>query len=198
MKYATLVIFVKEPRFGKVKTRLAKDIGKFKAWVFYRRTLKALINRIGCGNWKTVICVSPDNYIGNFFDERYKIIDQGGGDLGSRMQRVFDEVGSGPLVLVGGDIPSIKTYHINRAFDGLKKSDVIFGPATDGGYWLVGMRRRGARVSPFKGVRWSTKYALSDTVKNIHLRTNVDFIDLLSDIDSAKDLKIKNHREQTC
>ena len=59
------------------------------------------------------------------------------------------------------------------------------------------MRRRGARVSPFKGVRWSTKHALSDTVKNIHLRTNVDFIDLLSDIDSAKDLKIKNHREQT-
>ena len=74
MKHATLVIFVKEPRFGKVKTRLAKDIGKFKAWVFYRRTLKALINRIGCGNWKTVICVSPDNYVGNFFNERYKII----------------------------------------------------------------------------------------------------------------------------
>ena len=102
MKYATLVIFVKEPRFGKVKTRLAKDIGKFKAWVFYRRTLKALINRIGCGNWKTVICVSPDNYIGNFFDERYKIIDQGGGDPSFRRQQVMHQRVSATVDSIGG------------------------------------------------------------------------------------------------
>jgi len=188
MECGTLVIFVKEPRFGIVKTRLARDIGRFNAWIFYRQTLRGLINRIGCGNWKTVICVSPDRYKGNFFDLRYDVIKQGGGDLGSRMQRVFDKVGSGPLVLVGGDIPTIKKHHIKRAFDTLKKNDTIFGPATDGGFWLVGMRRRRARISPFKNVRWSSEYALFDTLENIHLRNSVDFIDILSDIDCAEDL----------
>ncbi len=173
---------------GRVKTRLARDIGRFRAWRFYRRTVRALIKRVGRGNWKTVICVSPDNYKGSFFDRRHDVIAQGGGDLGQRMQRVFDDVGSGPLVLIGGDIPTIKKHHITRAFDALKNNDAVFGPATDGGYWLVGMRRRRTRLSPFEGVRWSTENALADTVANIHLFNRVEFTNMLSDVDTAKDL----------
>lgn len=184
----TLVIFVKEPRLGRVKTRLAKDVGAFKAWRFYRSTVKQLIKRVGKRKWNTVICVSPDQYRGGFFDRRFKIIPQGGGDLGQRMQRVFDNVGSGPLVLVGGDIPTIRKSHIKKAFRKLGNHDAVFGPATDAGFWLVGMRRRRASIAPFSGVRWSTEHALKDTVSNISLSQRVDFTDMLSDVDTAEDM----------
>ncbi len=188
MESRTLVIFVKEPRLGRVKTRLARDIGTFKAWCFYRRTVRGLIKRVGVGPWKTLICVSPDDYRGSFFDKRFNIIPQGGGDLGQRMQHVFDTAGSGPLVLIGGDIPGVNRLHIRKAFKALGNHDAVFGPATDGGYWMVGMRRRRARIAPFKGVRWSTEHALKDTVSNISLTQRVDFVDLLSDVDTAEDL----------
>ncbi len=188
MKKGILIIFVKEPRLGRVKTRLAKDIGRFKAWRFYRRTLGVLIKRVGRGNWKTIICVSPDDYKGAFFGDDFDIIPQGGGDLGQRMQRVFDTLGAGPLVLIGGDIPGMRKHHITNAFNALKNKDIVFGPATDGGYWLVGMRRRRSRIAPFDGVRWSTEYALKDTVANINLRNRVDFTDMLNDVDESGDL----------
>ena len=194
-KSGTLVIFVKEPRLGRVKTRLARDIGHLNAWRFYKRTVSALIGRVGFGNWNTVICISPDGYKGTFFDKRLKVIPQGGGNLGQRMQRVFDNVGSknknGPLVLIGGDIPGIKKHHIRRAFKTLGNNDIIFGPATDGGYWLVGMRRRRARISPFEAVRWSSNHALSDTIANIDPMHRIGFTDMLSDVDTVRDLDFK-------
>lgn len=188
MRKRTLVIFVKAPAMGRVKTRLARDIGQFKAWRFYRKVVTGLIKRVGNGKWNTVLCVSPDDYKGSFFDRRYPIIPQGGGNLGQRMQRVFDMAGSGPLVLIGGDIPSIEKRHIENAFDALKDSDIILGPATDGGYWMVGQRRRTRRISPFFGVRWSTEHALSDTVGNIDPINKISITDMLSDVDEGKDL----------
>lgn len=184
-----LVIFVKAPKMGRVKTRLAKDIGIFRAWRFYRRTVRGLLKRVGKGKWKTTICVAPDDYKGSFFGTDYYIIRQGGGDLGQRMQRVFDQMPRGRVVLIGGDIPSIEKHHITRAFVALKNSDAVFGPATDGGYWLVGMRRTRSRIAPFDHVRWSSEYALKDTVDNIDLRAHVAFTDMLSDVDTAKDLR---------
>ena len=188
----TLIIFVKAPAMGRVKTRLVRDIGNFKAWRFYRNTVRELIKRVGQGKWNTVLCVSPDDYNGSFFDKRYPIVSQGGGDLGERMQSVFDNVGpkygKEPLVLIGGDIPSINKHHIENAFDALKDSDITFGPATDGGYWMVGMRRSRTRISPFFDVRWSTEHALSDTVENIDPMNRISFIDMLSDVDDSGDL----------
>lgn len=184
-----LVIFVKTPKMGRVKTRLAKDIGKFRAWRFYRRTVRGLISRVGKGKWKTTICVAPDDYKGSFFGKDYNIVPQGGGDLGQRMQRVFDNMPRGKVVLIGGDIPTIEQHHITRAFNALKNADTVFGPATDGGYWLVGQRRIRSRVAPFTQVRWSTAYTLEDTVANIHLRNRVEFTDMLSDVDTVKDLE---------
>ncbi|HPF46871.1 MAG: TIGR04282 family arsenosugar biosynthesis glycosyltransferase [Alphaproteobacteria bacterium] len=183
-----LVIFLKEPRLGWVKTRLAKDIGAFKAWLFYRRTVRGTIKKLASDKWKTTLWVTPDHYRGGFFDPRLPIMPQGRGDIGVRMQRVFDQMPPGRVVLIGGDIPAVRKQHIARAFKALKSSDVTFGPATDGGYWLVGMRRRLARIAPFENVRWSSEHALSDTVNNIDLRAHVTFTDMLSDVDTADDL----------
>ncbi|MDG1708071.1 MAG: TIGR04282 family arsenosugar biosynthesis glycosyltransferase [Emcibacteraceae bacterium] len=173
---------------GRVKTRLARDIGKFKAWRFYRRTVTELIKRVGYGKWKTTICVSPDDYKGAFFDKRHDVIPQGDGDLGQRMQRVFDQHDAGEVVLIGGDIPSIEKHHITNAFDALRDSDITFGPATDGGYWMVGMRRAVRRIAPFHDVRWSSEFALSDTVENIDPVNRISFTDTLSDVDEGRDL----------
>ena len=183
-----LIIFIKAPRIGRVKTRLTKGIGRIAAWRFYKKTVWGLIKRVGSDNWKTTICLSPDDYKGSFFKGGFNIIPQGGGDLGQRMQRVFDTMPYGPVVLIGGDIPSIEKKHITRAFRALKNNQIVFGPAEDGGYWLVGMRRTRMRITPFSNVRWSTEHALKDTVANIPENTKIAYINTLNDVDTVEDL----------
>lgn len=184
----TLVIFVKAPRIGRVKTRLAKDIGQVAAWRFYKHTVSGIIKRVGRGKWQTVICLSPDDDRAVFFGTDYPIIPQGGGDLGQRMQRVFDHLPGGKVVLIGGDIPSIEKQHITSAFKALKNNQVVFGPAQDGGFWLVGMRRTRARIAPFEGVRWSSEHALKDTLINIAPHIPIAYIETLNDVDNVDDL----------
>ena len=113
-----LVIFVKAPIMGRVKTRLAKGIGRVAAWRFYKNTVTGLLNRVTRGKWKTTLYVSPDDYKGTFFPKGLEIIPQGRGDLGERMQRVFDDMPPGPVVLIGGDIPGLGRVIFQQGFNG--------------------------------------------------------------------------------
>ncbi len=90
-----------------------------------------------------------------------------------------------PSMIVGSDIPDIEPVHIARAFAALACHDAVFGPAPDGGYWLVGVRD--IRILPdlFRGVRWSSASALADTLDNIDDRRRVALIDTLADIDDG-------------
>jgi hypothetical protein len=88
------------------------------------------------------------------------------------------------VVIIGCDIPGIRREHIASAFRLLGSNDAVFGPALDGGYWLVGLRRRPGVLRSFAGVRWSTPHALSDTLANLAGRS-VAFIAALSDVDDA-------------
>ncbi len=115
-------------------------------------------------------------------------IKQGVGDLGCRMQRVFDGQGNGPLIIVGTDIPFITRTTIASAFRRLASAGAIIGPAEDGGYWLIGLRRRPKCLRPFENVRWSTAYARSDTLKNL-AACRVAQAETLFDIDSAGDYR---------
>ena len=102
------------------------------------------------------------------------------------MQRIMASVPPGPLVIVGTDIPAIRAAHIAQAFRALGRHDAVFGPAADGGYWLVGLApRRPAR--PFAAVRWSTEHALADTLANFAGR-RVAMLRTLHDVDTAADL----------
>ena len=87
---------------------------------------------------------------------------------------------------VGSDIPAICPNHIAEAFRLLGRADAVFGPAEDGGYWLVGFRRSPGRLSPFDGVSWSTNQALVATCDNLKGR-RVARTDTLSDVDTAED-----------
>ena len=90
-----------------------------------------------------------------------------------------------PALIVGSDIPNIERSHIVAAFDALRCNDLVFGPSVDGGFWLVGAAQ-GARVGLiFDDVRWSTDYALSDTLSNVRPGTNVAMLEELADIDDG-------------
>jgi rSAM/selenodomain-associated transferase 1 len=189
-----LILFVKEPRMGVVKRRLARDIGPVAALSFYRATLRALIRRLGRDRrWRLVVAAAPDRLarrrtalarLGLPFGA--PVVGQGPGDLGSRMARVLGMFVPAPAVLIGADIPGVSPGHIDRAFRALLSRDVVLGPASDGGYWLVGVR--GRRVLPrlFRGVRWSGPFALADTFANLTACDRVALMDLLEDVDDGE------------
>jgi len=185
-----LVIFVKAPRIGAVKTRLAKEIGNLAAWQFYRRTTNVLLRQLSGGRWRIWLAVTPDEFSGQhcFWPADLEHLPQGRGDLGQRMARPFYSLPPGPVLVVGSDIPDITRPLIEKAFNALSKTDVVVGPASDGGYWLIGMRRRPAPAFRlFRHVRWSSEHALVDTMASLDRRLTVAQIDTLNDIDTLAD-----------
>jgi len=187
-----LVIFAREPRLGRVKTRLAADIGRLGALGFYRRTLFSVTRRLARDpRWQCRLAVTPERAV--FGEGPWPPVDtlisQGEGDLGQRMGRVMEILPPGPVVIIGCDVPDIRACHIADAFKALGNHDAVFGPAKDGGYWLVGMKRRPVFRDVFQDVRWSTEYALPDTLANLRPGQSHALLQTLSDIDDGKDYR---------
>lgn len=185
-----LVVMVKEPRPGRVKTRLGADIGMVAAAWWFRHQVADLLRRIASPRWQTMLAVSPDctGMTSRVWPAHIPRIPQGGGDLGARMARLLQMQGPGPVVIIGADIPSIQPAHIAQAFAALGSHDAVFGPASDGGYWLIGLKRaRPPAISLFNGVRWSTEHALADTLGTIPDMT-FSLLTTLNDVDIATDL----------
>ena len=186
-----LVVMAKAPRLGAVKRRLAKDIGAAAARQFYQRNMAGLIARVGHDpRWRCRLAVTPDRFLSHsrFWPQGVPRLPQGSGDLGQRMVRPLKRLPPGPVVIVGSDIPGLRTHHVAEAFAALGRHDLVFGPAEDGGYWLVGARRRPPVTDLFRDVRWSTAHALTDTLANLGPRISVAFLERLSDVDTAADL----------
>lgn len=184
-----LVMMVRRPAMGRVKTRLARGLGAVAAVKFYRAATGGLAARLGVDpRWDLILAVTPDASAGDRVWPRHLgIVPQGQGDLGQRMQRVFDRMPPGPVVIIGSDSPSIRAAHIAHAFRALGTVDAVFGPAPDGGYWLVGLSRRQRVLTPFAGVRWSTADTLADTINNL-AGSRVHVMETLDDIDEPADL----------
>ncbi len=176
----------REPVVGRAKTRLAGAIGVSPAIRFARVASAALFDRVARDpRWQTSLAVTPDaSTHGRAWPRHLQRIPQGGGDLGARMQRLFAQAPAGPVILIGTDIPRIRPNEIARAFHLLGSADAVFGPAADGGYWLVGMRRRPRLLKPFADVRWSSPYALADTLANLD-GAAVSSVATLEDVDDA-------------
>jgi rSAM/selenodomain-associated transferase 1 len=181
-----VILFAKAPRLGTVKRRLARDIGDMAALRFYSNMLSRTIRKLHrlrrCG---LVLAVTPD-HARMRHPPGWRVMKQGHGDLGVRMHRAFKQFPRGRVVLVGADIPDLQAADIRTALRALKHCDAVFGPAADGGYYLVGMgRRRPAR--PFANARWSSPHALADTVTNFR-GLRVQNIRTLHDVDTGADL----------
>jgi hypothetical protein len=193
----TLVIFLKAPVAGRAKTRLGKSLGAGRAAAIYRRLTANTIAHAAPGNWRTVLAVDPAAALighGNLWPPHLRRIAQGRGDLGARMRRVFDRFGAGPVVIIGSDAPALRASHIRAAFKALEGADAVFGPAPDGGYWLIGLARRRGRAPDLKGVRWSSEHALEDTIRAMPSAFRIRRIETLGDIDTADDLRLAGPR----
>jgi rSAM/selenodomain-associated transferase 1 len=193
-----VVVMLKQPRAGRVKTRLGKHIGMTgAAWWFRHQTAK-LLRQISDPRWEVVLATAPNNAVSARSDWPLNLrkMAQGHGDLGTRMARMFRQSPLGPTLIIGGDIPEINKHHLASAFAELGGNDAVLGPAIDGGYWLIGLKSM--RVAPYsflKNVRWSTPDAMQDTVATM-TGMKIAFIEELADVDSASDLKHLNARRR--
>lgn len=185
-----LVVMLKEPRPGRVKTRLGREIGLTGSAWWFRHQTRSLLMRLRDPRWQIVLAVAPDaeGLTSRVWPADLPRIPQGTGDLGDRMGRIFRQLGRGPLCIIGADIPGISRPGIARAFRALGRADTVFGPAPDGGYWLIGMARRQALPKTIlQGVRWSSQDALSDSIASLPAGRTAT-IDVLQDVDTVTDL----------
>jgi rSAM/selenodomain-associated transferase 1 len=187
-----LIVMTRAPRWGVGKRRLAAGAGELAAWRFQQDNLLRLVRRLGCDpRWDLRLAVTPDRGDLPRTLSGTARQPQGGGDLGARMGRALGGGPPGPTVLIGADIPEIPPAEVARAFRLLGRHDWVFGPAEDGGYWLVGARRRPClrRLRlPFAGVRWSRPETLDETLANLQGQS-VGFVATLGDVDEAADLE---------
>lgn len=186
-----LVVMLKEPVAGRVKTRLGQEIGMVEAAWWFRHQTAALLRRLDDPRWKLWLSITPDRAAvkSRIWPSHLPTRPQGSGNLGDRMLGALNGPAHGPVCVIGGDIPGITPSAINRAFQALGNHEAVFGPATDGGFWLVGMKRTRALPSGmFDNVRWSTEYALTDSIASLG-KCRIALIDQLQDVDTLDDLK---------
>jgi rSAM/selenodomain-associated transferase 1 len=181
----TVIVFARAPRLGAVKRRLAAEVGDRAALRFHTETLLRLLRRLSADRrFRTVLALTPDR-------ARLRLprgvarVAQGSGDLGQRMARAFRRFPHCRVALIGCDIPDANAADVAAAFRSLGRADAVFGPAADGGYWLVGMTPH-RPACPFEAVRWSTPDALADTLANF-ARRRVALLRVLHDVDTAED-----------
>lgn len=198
-----LIVFTKNPVKGKIKTRLAKDIGDEDALKVYMQLLKHTREITE----ELDIC---ENYI--FYNEfiptrdnwspmDYQKMLQKGDGLGEKMKNAFNEMfkeGYSKVVIISPDCPDLKSANIQQAFKLLEKNDYVIGPLTDGGYYLLGMKAMNEKI--FEDKQWSTESVYPETVKNIEEEGASYFaLPTLSDVDYAEDLtkKLKRFLEES-
>jgi uncharacterized protein len=174
----TVVVFARAPRLGTVKRRLARDIGDRAALRFHTAVLTALLrDLVSCRHFDVVLAVTPDRAP----VRGIRTIPQGRGDLGIRMSRALARFQR--VALIGCDIPAASAADVRQAFRALGTADAVFGPAADGGFWLIALGPR--RPSDLFGrARWSTENALADTLLQFR-HHRIAFIRTLTDVDTG-------------
>lgn len=187
----TLVLFVKEPRPGRVKTRLGRGIGMVEAAWWFRHQSARLVRALARDRrWRTVLAVAPDTALGSrVWPAGVGRWPQGPGDLGARMARALAAFGPGPVAIVGADVPGVRPAEIARAFRLASGGRAVLGPAEDGGYWLVAVPHGGRLPAGlFHDVRWSGPDAMRDTEATLGRLGPARRVAVLSDVDTADDL----------
>ena len=158
------------------------------AW-WFRHQVSNLLRRIVDPRWDVVLAVAPDvaGMRTGIWPAHVARWPQGGGNLGDRMVRMM-RTARGAVCVIGADIPGVTRVHVAEAFAALGRNDVVFGPAPDGGFWLIGARM-GARCrrDMLAGVRWSTEHALADSLATLGTQ-RIAFVQTLADVDTVHDL----------
>ncbi len=187
-----VALLAKAPRPGWVKTRLAADIGTDEAAALYRQVGRRVVEQVGSGYPLTVWYDPPDalDEMRSWLGER-EYLPQSAGDLGARMARAFGahfSRGDAPVVMIGADAPGVTADTVAKAIAALRSVDAVFGPAFDGGYYLIALHH--ALPALFTGVPWGTGEVLSRT-QAIARRAGVHvaLLEPLRDLDTGEDVE---------
>lgn len=191
----TVILFARAAQYGRGKRRLARDVGDLAAARFYRsalaRSLAVVARRQG---WRAEIALDPARARarpGRPFAHgpggRLPRRAQMGRDLGERMAMALRQAPPGPVILIGADIPGVTPQALRRALLACRAADMVYGPAEDGGFWLVGCKRRPS-LRHFDGVRWSNATTLEQAMAAAPAPWRFRLVDRLADVDDAGDL----------
>ena len=185
-----LIIFIRNPELGKVKTRLAIDVGDKNALSIYKTLLKKTEQTVSNTNCDKVIYYSEGVSTSDIWDDNtYRKYKQEGSNLGERMSNAFANAFNhnyGKVLIIGSDLYHLKAQHIDKAFDALNKHDFVLGPAHDGGYYLLGMKSLYSSV--FKNKIWGSSTVFDETMNDLK-NHSVFLLETLNDIDVYDDLK---------
>jgi rSAM/selenodomain-associated transferase 1 len=191
-----VLLFLKAPEKGRVKTRLARTTGRDAALEIYKNFVRDTLAMLKRSGRPTILCFHPahaEKTLKQWLSGDYLFWPQTGKDLGERMMnalmRAFSENYS-RVLLMGTDIPDLPESVIQEAFDALEGHPAVMGPATDGGYYLIGFNRR--RFSPrfFRDIAWSTPSAFSQTLNKMNTQgVSCHILPEWRDIDDMDDLK---------
>jgi uncharacterized protein len=186
-----LIIFIKNPVKGKVKTRLAEVVGDDKALEIYHQLLGKTLEIVTNVNCKKYLYYSDkidkkDKWSNDIFIKKL----QKGNDLGERMLNAFTEIfeieGTKNVAIIGSDCPMLHPSFIDKAFEELRHNSFVIGPAYDGGYYLLAMRQ--LRYEIFEKIIWSGPFVLSDTLKKINKMVKTHYLlPALPDVDTIDD-----------
>lgn len=192
METNKLIIFARQPKLGKVKTRLSVSIGEEETLKIYYELLtitRSVTSTLDVEKFVYWDHLTKDEPEGFAFGYPNKI--QSNGDLGLKMEVAFQkefQLGADKIVIIGTDCPFLTKEILLKAFDALDHSDFVLGPARDGGYYLLGMKEFSSFV--FRSIPWSTKDVLSLTVDSIQKNNKtLTLLDELCDIDDIDDLQ---------
>jgi rSAM/selenodomain-associated transferase 1 len=196
-KDTAIIVFTRFPVEGKVKTRLAKNVGNKFAVSFFRacaeHTFKELLKVKEMGSDLFLFC-SVENEIEQLMKwagNNFKYYSQQGSNLGIKMYNAFNTVfkkGYKKAIIIGTDAPDISTNIMQSAISALDNYSVVIGPANDGGYYLLGFKSK--LIDLFSGIEWSTDSVFDNTIEKLNnSEINYFMLDELTDIDTVEDLQ---------
>ena len=196
-----LIVFLKSPRVGFVKTRLGKSLGNEAALKIYCQLVEQLLERLS--ELESVeLRVAPDDALEEcrqWFRPGWDLTPQGEGGLGERLSRAVKnafDAGFRRVMVIGGDCPDVGLSQIDAALAALDHNSVVLGPARDGGYWLLGSSQYWPCL--FEGIDWSTEQVLAQTLERVNqLNLSVSLLEELEDIDDIESWqRYQNRRSQ--
>ena len=184
-------MFVKEPKLGFVKTRLAKTLGEEKTLEIYKHFVNDLINTLKTTKYEFKLCVYPDKQLINETFGDFNNFIQEDGNLGVKMKKAFQsqfELGYEKIILIGSDTPHIPKDYFIKTFTMLNKKESVIGPSLDGGYYLIAFNKNTFKPSIFQNITWSSELVLKQTLQKVN-KSTIYLLEQLNDIDNQKDLE---------
>ena len=185
-----LIIFVRKPELGKVKTRLAATVGDEKALAIYKELLQHTFEITSVTDADKFVFYADEIETGDLWSgPRFFKAVQSNGDLGEKMKNAFRSLfqkGYDKVLIIGSDCFDLSAALIHQAFELLDKDNLVIGPAKDGGYYLLGMKKMVAVI--FKNKKWGTSSVYNDTIKDLS-KNNLSYaiLPLLRDVDTEDD-----------